>query len=191
MPQSWIRGDSSVGGTSGASTGSRWRPPTGALPAGVRAGLLGRRAHGQLAGRADHVDARDLAPAAAEQTTARLRTAGMGDRVSVSQWDMRDPFPDARYDLVVFSEVLYYLEADVAAHFMAQVVEHLDDDGHVVVAHWQTRVPDYPLGGAEAQQIACMTAGLTVLAAFHDDDFSLDVLARTGAVSVATTTGLR
>lgn len=144
-----------------------------------------------LAGRADHVDARDLVPSAVEQTTARVRAAGAGDRVSVARWDMRDPWPETRYDLVVVSEVLYYLEADEAARFMAQAVEHLDEDGHVVVAHWQTRVPEYPLSGAVAQQIAGDTGGLTVLATYRDDDFSLDVLGRSGAASVATETGLR
>jgi len=145
----------------------------------------------QLADRADHVDARDLVPAAVEQATARLRAAGSGDRVSVEQWDMRDPWPGAGYDLIVLSEVLYYLESDEAAHFMAQAVQHLDDDGHIVVAHWQTRVPEYPLSGAAAQQIATQTTGLEVVGSYGDDDFVLDVLARTGSASVATATGLR
>ena len=144
-----------------------------------------------LADRADHVDARDLVPVAVEQTTARLHATGANDHVSVGRWDMRDPWPEAVYDLVVLSEVLYYLEADEAARFMAQTVEHLDADGHVVVAHWQTRVPEYPLSGGAARQIARETAGLQVLGTYRDDDFALDVLGRIGAASVATTTGLR
>ncbi len=102
-----------------------------------------------------------------------------------------DPWPETGYDLVVISEVLYYLEADEAGQFMAQTVEHLDADGHVVVAHWQTRVPEYPLSGAVAQRIACETDGLKVVGTYRDDDLSLDVLGRTGSTTIATTTGLR
>lgn len=145
-----------------------------------------------LAGRADHVDAGDLVPLAVEQARARLEAAGCGDRVGIRQWDLRDPWPDERYDLVVLSEVLYYLDADEARRFMLDAVAHLEPDGHVVVAHWQPRVPEYPLGGDEAQEIARSTPGLTVLASYRDADVTLDVLAPEGSSpSVATAEGLR
>lgn len=154
---------------------------------GCSIGILTAR----LAARADHVDACDIVPAALARTRARVDEQGVGDRVDTFTWSMRDPWPDARYDLVVISEVLYYLDTDDATAFMLQVVEHLDADGHVLVVHWQTPVPDYPLSGAQAQDIASTTPGLSVLATYADDDVTLMVLARPGAPSVATTTGLR
>ncbi len=143
-----------------------------------------------LAERADHVDACDIVPAALERTRERMRACAAQDRVNVIRWDLRDPWPDHRYDLVVVSEVLYYLEADEAEAFMRRVSEHLDEDGHVLVCHWRPVVPEYPLTGDKAQQIARSTTGLVRLGGYEDDDFCLDVLGREGQLSVACVEGL-
>ncbi len=58
-------------------------------------------------------------------------------------------FPAGRFDLIVLSEVLYYLaEADL--HRVAeQVVHALEPGGEVVLCHWLGE-SDYPLSGDEA-----------------------------------------
>ena len=147
----------------------------------------------QLAARADRLLACDLVPTAVEQTSARLTasTTARDTGVDVRQWDLRGPWPETTFDLIVVSEVLYYLEPAEAQTFMTSAVAHLDADGHLVSVHWQPAVPDYPLSGAEAQRIACTTDGLSLLAHYEDGDVVLDVLGRGPAVSVAQADGLR
>ncbi len=147
----------------------------------------------QLAARADRLLACDLVPTAVEQTSARLAasTVARDTEVDVRQWDLRGLWPDTTFDLIVVSEVLYYLEPAEARAFMTSAVGHLEPDGHLVSVHWQPVVADYPISGAEAQRIACSSDGLSRLAHYEDADVVLDVLARGPALSVGEADGLR
>ncbi len=144
----------------------------------------------QLARRTERLLACDLVPAAVDQARVRLAASGSGAEVEVRRWDLRDPWPQESFDLIVVSEVLYYLDANEAEAFMRSVSEHLDEDGHVVVCHWRPVVPEYPLTGDRAQHIARSTAGLARMGGYEDDDFCLDVLGREGRLSVARGEGL-
>lgn len=145
-----------------------------------------------LAMRCDRLLAVDLVEAAVQQT--RRRVAGLpggAGRVDVRRWDMHDEWPEGELDLVVVSEVLYYLDRPDAERFMARAVHRLADDGEVVLVHWRPRVPEYPLTGDEAHALARDTTGLVGVAHYADDDLVLDLLARNGTASVATREGLR
>jgi cyclopropane fatty-acyl-phospholipid synthase-like methyltransferase len=145
-----------------------------------------------LAARCERLLACDLVDSAVEQARVRLDgLSGAHAATEVRQWDAHDAWPAGPFDLVLVSEMLYYLEADDAAAFMRAAVEHLTEDGEIVLVHWRQKVPEYPLTGDEAHEIACATAGLTVVAHYEDDDLRLDVLSRTGRPSVADREGLR
>ncbi len=145
----------------------------------------------QLAARTDRLLAVDLVPAAVEQAAGRLAAS---ERVTaeceVRQWDMHDPWPSETFDLVVVSEVLYYLEAARAEAFVADARDHLERDGHLVLVHWRHDVPEYPLSGDEAHRIALGTPGLVPMAHYEDVDLVLDVLTPGDRLSVAAEEGL-
>lgn len=145
-----------------------------------------------LARRCDHLLSADLVDRAVEQARARLDTlTGEHAATDVRRWDAHDAWPTGPFDLVVVSEMLYYLDADDAAAFMRSAVDHLTEDGEVVLVHWRQKVPEYPLTGDEAHDIACATTGLTVVSQYEDEDLRLDVLARPGRPTVADREGLR
>jgi 2-polyprenyl-3-methyl-5-hydroxy-6-metoxy-1,4-benzoquinol methylase len=145
-----------------------------------------------LAARCERLLACDLVDSAVEQARARLDgLSGAHAATEVRQWEAHDAWPAGPFDLVLVSEMLYYLEADDAAAFMRAAVEHLTEDGEIVLVHWRQKVPEYPLTGDEAHEIACATAGLSVVAHYEDDDLRLDVLSRPGRPSVADREGLR
>ncbi len=146
----------------------------------------------QLARRCDRLLSCDLVDVAVQQARARL-DALTGDHATteVRQWDAHDAWPAGTVDLVVVSEMLYYLDADDAAAFMRAAADHLSETGELVLVHWRQRVPEYPLTGDEAHEIACATAGLEVVGHYDDADLRLDVLARPGRPSVADREGLR
>ena len=145
----------------------------------------------QLARRADHVVAGDLVPAAVDLARERLIEAGLADRVTLRHWDLRDPWPDGPFDLVVLSEVVYYLEPDEARDLLDRAVASLASGGHLLAAHWRPVVPEYPMTGDQAQAVVRATAGLAPVASYLDDDLTLDLLGRGEARSVATVEGLR
>ena len=58
-------------------------------------------------------------------------------------------FPAGRFDLIVLSEVLYYLAQDDLRRVADRVVEALEPGGDVVLCHWLGE-SDYPLSGDEA-----------------------------------------
>ncbi len=83
-----------------------------------------------------------------------------------------------RFDLVVLSEIAYYLP-DLGL-LARRVLASLDEDGVVVLLHWRRCAPDH-LHTAETVHLALRAAlGLPVLARHEEDDFLLDVLARNG-----------
>ena len=146
----------------------------------------------QLAVRCDRLLSCDLVQSAVDQTARRVSTVPDGPAtVEVRRWDAHDDWPERTFDLVLVSEMLYYLDREDAARFMGRAAEHLEDDGEIVLVHWRQRVPEYPLTGDEAHEIACATTGLVVTGHYEDEDLRLDVLARSGAPTVADREGLR
>lgn len=146
----------------------------------------------QLVTRCDRLLSCDLVQSAVDQAARRVSAAPGGQAVAeVRRWDAHDDWPEERFDLVLVSEMLYYLEADDATRFMRRAADHLDADGEIVLVHWRQRVPEYPLTGDEAHEIACATEGLVVTAHYEDDDLRLDVLAPVGRPTVADREGLR
>ncbi|MEP6648363.1 MAG: class I SAM-dependent methyltransferase [Lapillicoccus sp.] len=147
----------------------------------------------QLAQRCDRLLAVDLVDAAVRQARHRVAALGRGaGAVDVRQWDAtHDPWPDGSFDLIVVSEVLYYLDPDDAGRFVRSAVDHLAGDGEIVLAHWRPRVPEYPLTGDEAHAVARRASTLEVAAHYEDDDVVLDVLTGDGSPGVATREGLR
>ncbi|WP_423920043.1 PIG-L family deacetylase [Frigoribacterium sp. 2-23] len=141
----------------------------------------------ELADRVDHLLATDIA--AAPLRRARERLAGR-DHVVFEQRTLPHEWPDGRFDLIVVSEVGYYLsEADLGV-LISRLLGSLTDDGVVVTCHWRHDVDEYPLSGDEVTA-AFRARGELVRTVTHEEkDFVLDVFSRPPGRSVAEETGL-
>ncbi len=128
-----------------------------------------------LAPRCDHLLALDAAPAAVDR--CRARTGGVAN-VTVAQGRLPNDWPDTRFDLVVLSEVLYYLAADDVAATVDRAVAALEPGGHLVAVHWLQVADDFRTPGVEVHRTITGRPELTGLATYRDDDFRLDVLER-------------
>ena len=136
----------------------------------------------ELAGRCDRILATDITdePLAA----ARSRLA---DRpgVTLQVLCIPDQFPDQSFDLIVLSEVGYYLSA-TGMHQLAGLAERaLTADGVLIACHWRHPVTDYPLAGDTVHAILTAVTSLKSLAHYEDADFLLDVLVPQTSASVA------
>lgn len=63
-----------------------------------------------------------------------------------------DQFPDDSFDLIVLSEVLYYLAPDDLRRLAEKCLSALDEDGEMILCHWLGET-DYPLTGRQANDL--------------------------------------
>ncbi|UFH56942.1 class I SAM-dependent methyltransferase [Spirosoma sp. KNUC1025] len=115
---------------------------------GVLSEMLAQRCDRLLA-----VDASEL-----PLQTARKRLAPY-KHVSVEQMSIPDTFPDGPFDLILLSEVGYYLAMNDLQRARQQLLAHLQTGGHVLLVHWTPFVPDYPLTGDQVHEQFLAIAG--------------------------------
>ena len=144
---------------------------------------------GQLAQRCDRLLACDAAAAAVEAATRRI--AGQPG-VRVEQRQLPGDWPAGRFDLIVFSELLYYFGDDDLGRVVGLAAGSLRPGGTLIAVHWRHPVAEYPRSGDEAHAILGRQPGLARLAAYRDPDFLAEAYVRSdGApVSVAQAGGL-
>ena len=152
-----------------------------ALEVGCAGGHLTER----LAARCDRLLACDVDATAVDLTRARLATASdgavevgaevaVGGAVDVEQRRLPAEWPDGTFDLVVVSEVGYYLGADDLDLLARRAAGALGPDGVLLACHWRHPAPDYPLD-ARAVHDGLGAQGLRVVAHHEEPDLLLDV----------------
>jgi SAM-dependent methyltransferase len=143
-----------------------------------------------LLGRCDRVTALDVSTAALDATHRRLAAARLSHRVRLVRGSLDEPWPAEAFDLVVLSELCYYLEPDTLREVLDREVPRLARPATVVAAHWRHAVEDYPISGDEANDIIGQTAGLHRLGGYRDDDVVIDVFDTASPDSVAVRTNV-
>lgn len=142
-----------------------------ALEVGCSVGVLTR----DLAPRCDTL----LAVDAAEKALAAARDA-CADRPNVAFTAIRAPdeWPDGpSFDLILLSEVVYYLNRADVARLAARVRSSLAPGGDCLLVHW-TAETDYPLSGDEAAErfIAAASPFAAVMRQERSEKYRLDLL---------------
>lgn len=135
-----------------------------------------------LAQRCHHLVGIDPSGVALEAARARLPA-----EVELHQGSVPRDWPGGTYDLVVLSEVAYYLDLGDVQRLLDLVERDLAPGGTVVACHWRHEVADYPLSG-DAVHIE-LGRRWPRLSRTEEQDLLLDVLSHDTA-SVARRTGL-
>ncbi|MGS0646865.1 SAM-dependent methyltransferase [Komagataeibacter melomenusus] len=145
-----------------------------ALELGCSIGIMTAR----LARQCDHLLAVDVAEAALAQ--ARRRCAGL-EGVAFYRGQLPDAFPDlpaASCDLIMISELLYFLSRADIARLATHCLRVRQADAPIVLVNW-TGPTDTPCDGNEAARLftaTCHAAGLRVTHARHHARYRLDML---------------
>ncbi|MGH9067874.1 MAG: SAM-dependent methyltransferase [Acidimicrobiales bacterium] len=106
---------------------------------------------------------------------ARARTAELAN-VEIRQAAVPEEWPEGSFDLIVLSEVGYYLDASSMAELARLVGSSLDDGGTVVAVHWRPRVPEYLLDADTVHQLLREGSGLVTMSSVVDPLFRLEVM---------------
>ncbi len=146
----------------------------------------------ELAPRCDRLLASDFSPQAV--ATARRRTAALG-HVEIRQQTLPEDWPlepqpgPGRFDLIVLSEIGYFLDREAMGRVAACCERTLDVDGTLVACDWRPDFAQRSLSTADVHG-ALAALGLARLVLHEEDDFVLQVWAR-DARSVAQREGIR
>ena len=141
----------------------------------------------ELAPRVDRLLAIDIAEA--PLAVARERLAGQPG-VRFERRTLPQEWPDETFDLIVVSEVGYYLSLGGLEQLVRRVAAGLRDGGAVIVCHWRHPVTDYPLRGDQVHDAFRHSDDLVRVGGYDDADFLLDVFGVPGTASVAAEEGL-
>jgi SAM-dependent methyltransferase len=143
-----------------------------------------------LTQRCDHVTATDVATAALDSACRRLRAGARRDQVTLVHQSLDEPWPAGPFDLVVLSEVCYYLQPDTLRAVLDREIPRLTQGATVVTAHWRHRVDDYPMTGDHANDVIASTEGLHLIGSYRDADVAIEVFDTACDASVAARNGV-
>ena len=127
-----------------------------ALEIGCSIGVLTE----QLASHCGQLLSLDVSPAALEQ--ARTRCVRL-PQVQFEQRYLPGDFPAGAFDLILISEVGYYLSMPDLVVLRERCVNQLVTGGHLLLVHWTPFVPDYPLTGDQVHETFAASATGEVL----------------------------
>jgi len=134
---------------------------------GILSALLAERCDKLLA-----VDASTLPLKAARERLDRY------PHVTVAQQYVPAQFSDDLFELILLSEVGYYLSLPDLHRLRQRVLDQLLPKGHLLLVHWTPFVPDYPLTGDQVHEEFMALAGtgqLTHLLNQRTDNYRLDL----------------
>lgn len=154
-----------------------------ALEVGCSTGVLSR----ELALRSESFLGIDVSAVAVE--SARERN---GDLPAAAFERMRAPeeWPEGGFDLVVLSELGYYLDDDELLVLIERMTGSLEPGGALVLCHWRHPVAGRRQTGDSVHAVVRERSGLAVLVQHREEDFVLEVFVHPPAVSVAAQEGI-
>ena len=103
--------------------------------------------------------------------------AGMPS-VQVLRGAIPEAIPEGSFDLVVASEILYYLEPEQLAPTLARLRDVLATHGRLVAVHWRPSGDERPFTAAEVHGLVRRQGWLSPVLSAPTDDYLLDVLER-------------
>ena len=145
---------------------------TAGLEVGCSIGVLTR----QLADRCDTLLALDVAETALALARTRCPGVRFERRVVPTDW------PPGEFDLILFSEMLYYLDAAGIREAASRSMSCLRPGGSVLMVHFLGET-DYPSTGDEAASDFIKAAGLHPAFQLRTPEYRIDRLDRPAATS--------
>ncbi|MCF5710213.1 methyltransferase domain-containing protein [Pseudomonas syringae] len=129
----------------------------------------------ELATRCDSLVCCDTSWRAVELAQQRLTDF---DHARVIQARLPQQWPEGRFDLIVFSELGYYLDLDDLHRWIDCALEALTPDGQLLACHWRPDIADCPLDAQRVHDVLAERLSMHRLISHHEQDFLLDLWSR-------------
>lgn len=139
---------------------------------GFEPGCANGELSAELARRCDRLLISDGAAAAV--ALAQRRVADFPHVTGVQAW-LPDEWPEARFDLIVISELAYYLDAGALDDLAAKARASLQAGGDIVACHWRHPIEGCRLDGDATHEALSRALGLPRIWSLVDPDFRLEV----------------
>lgn len=144
-------------------------PFASALELGGSIGVFSAR----LAPRARSLITIDGAPTAVAMARRRLEPFAQARALHGT---IPDELPDGLFDLVIASEVLYYLSFGAVKRTLARLHDVMLHGARLVAVHWRFAGPERPLDARIVHDLLRAQPWLVAVARADTDDYLLDVL---------------
>lgn len=132
----------------------------------------------ELASRCGRLLGCDTSPRAVE--LARKRLAAF-PHASVMQGRLPQDWPPGPFDLIVLSELCYYLDEHDLHALLRHAVASLSDDGQLLACHWRPRIEGCPLDAEQVHRILGEYLPLQRICTHREPDFLLEVFGHEAA----------
>ncbi len=150
--------------------------PPGQFAAGLEVGCSIGVLTRQLAARCGALLSLDVAEAALAEARARCPGVVFERRAVPGEW------PPGRFELIVFSEVLYYLDQAGIQDTAGRAMAALNPGGSILAVHYLGET-DYPSTGDEAAEWLVAASGLSPALQVRGPGYRIDRLDRPGAIA--------
>jgi SAM-dependent methyltransferase len=131
----------------------------------------------ELAARCDRLLCCDTSLRAVE--LARERLAAF-EHARVLHARLPAQWPDAQFDLIVFSELGYYLDSADLERWVERALASLTPDGQLLACHWRPDIEGCALNAEAVHRTLGMRLPMQKLFSHHEPDFLLDLWSRDG-----------
>ncbi|WP_024691160.1 class I SAM-dependent methyltransferase [Pseudomonas tremae] len=108
---------------------------------------------------------------------ARHRLAAL-PHATVVQARLPHQWPQGQFDLIVFSELGYYLDVDDLNRLIDCALSALAPDGQLLACHWRPDIEGCPLNAQAVHDILGKRLAMHRLFSHHEQDFLLDLWSR-------------
>lgn len=146
--------------------------PKARYTSGFEPGCANGELAAELATRCDRLLASDGSPRAAALAEQRLADAA---HVRVERLILPEQWPAERFDLVVISELGYYLDAAQREVLGARIEASLLPGGTFLACHWRHPIEGWDASGDDVHAAFDACVGLHRLGHYEDADLLLDV----------------
>jgi len=125
-----------------------------------------------LAQRAEELLCIDVSARAVQLASARLQEF---EHVVVENRKIPEDYSIQKFDLILISEMAYYLSADELHQFIEKLKHSLNDDGEILCCHWRHKIQDFELNAEQVHQAFQQHFPFHHYLSLNDPDFMIDL----------------
>ncbi|KQQ76272.1 methyltransferase [Acinetobacter sp. Leaf130] len=125
-----------------------------------------------LAQRAEQLWCIDVSESAVQLASERLQEF---EHVVVENRKIPEDYSIQKFDLILISEMAYYLSANELHQFIEKLKHSLNDDGEILCCHWRHEIQDFELNAEQVHQAFQQHFPFHHYLSLNDPDFMIDV----------------